>query len=592
MHIARSRARRSPAYRDGTSAARAAALRRVASVGRDLRTASAGGCGPNTLAVQSIGGLSIGGQPAGQRSTVSIPSQHAAADGRTGPPAGSLAALELWRSMLGGTPELGFTELAQLLCDRPRPARRVLDAAADAAQRSTGADRVPAFSHALLESVVAAERVVAHFQARAAADLAELADSYPGLREHLATEIALALGCSEGTATRRLDEAEQTARRLPGTVSARWRGLLPTPKVTALRVETENVSEEVAAQVEADVLAAAPGQSVPELRTAIRQAILRRDPDGATTRHRSASSRRRVSRWSLPDGMAGLQVISSATDIAAIHDCIAAVADLAKTPGEIRVTDQRRVDALLDICTDILESGRFGGSCLPRQHRRRPQVQVTMPLDAVLGADVPCDLRGHGPITADQARRIAADGELRRLVCDPLSGTLLDYGRRTYQPPPQLADHVLARDRTCTAPGCRQPAARCEIDHTIPFPHGPTSADNLAVLCKHHHRAKDGGGFTVRRHTDGWTTWSTPMGTTVSTPPRRLWHPPRPGQPQPTDPAYSAGHQHADGEPTSRTQPATPSTPTPPAHQDLSTTPNTTTPDTATPDNASDEPPF
>jgi len=239
IHIVRSRARRSPAYRDGTSAARAAALRRVASVGRDLRTASAGGSGPNTLAVQSIGGLSIGGQPAGHRSTVSIPSQHAAADGRTGPPAGSLAALEVWRSMLGGTPELGFTELAQLLCDRPRPARRVLDAAADAGRRSTGVDRVPAFSHALLESVVAAERLVAHFQARAAADLAELAGSYPGLREHLATEIALALGCSEGTATRRLDEAEQTARRLPGTVSARWRGLLPTPKVTALRANRE-----------------------------------------------------------------------------------------------------------------------------------------------------------------------------------------------------------------------------------------------------------------------------------------------------------------------------------------------------------------
>lgn len=89
-----------------------------------------------------------------------------------------------------------------------------------------------------------------------------------------------------------------------------------------------------------------------------------------------------------------------------------------------------------------------------------------MPLDALLGSNSPCSLRGHGPITADQAPTLAADGELRRLVCDPLSGTLLDYGRRVYQPPQQLTDHLLARDAMCTTPGCRQPASRCEIDHT------------------------------------------------------------------------------------------------------------------------------
>jgi len=85
-----------------------------------------------------------------------------------------------------------------------------------------------------------------------------------------------------------------------------------------------------------------------------------------------------------------------------------------------------------------------------------------MPLDALLGLNSPCSLRGHGPITADQARTLAADGELRRLVCDPLSGTLLDYGRCVYQPPQQLTDHLLARDAMCTTPGCRQPASRCE----------------------------------------------------------------------------------------------------------------------------------
>ncbi len=561
------RVRPGGAYRDDVSALHAVSMRRIARL-RPLA--------PGTRMAHPGAGLA-GVHRSQQCGITSDPADHAgiaAADhadhagsavpdgrGSVGsvqtdgaPSESSLAAVREWLSSVERAPESGFTDRARLLGDRPRPARQVLDAAADAARKSSGADRIPVWPKALLQSIITAETLANHFQARAAADLAELAGNYPGLREHLATEIALALGCSEGTASRRLDEADDLTRRLPGTAAARWRGVLSAPKVTALRTETQNIPDDIAIQVEADVLPAAPRHTVPELRAAIREAILCRDPDGATSRHRAAVDGRRMSRWSLPDGMAALQITSSATDIAAIHDCVAAIADLAKTPDDPRTTDQRRTDALLDLCIDVLDSGRFRGIELPRRHRRRPHIQVTMPLDALLGADVPCELRGHGPITADQARTIAADGELRRLVCDPLSGVLLDYGHTTYQPPQHLADHIMARDGTCTAPGCRQPAAHCEIDHTIPFPCGPTNPDNLAILCKHHHRAKDGGGHTVHRDPDGWTTWSTPMGHTITTPPHRQWRPPRPDQRTPqtgTDPSTQAGagQRAGDGAP-------------------------------------------
>ena len=65
------------------------------------------------------------------------------------------------------------------------------------------------------------------------------------------------------------------------------------------------------------------------------------------------------------------------------------------------------------------------------------------------------------------AREIAADGVWRRLVTDPLSGTLLDYGRTTYHPPAGLADFVSARDVYCRAPGCRRRAVDAELDHVI-----------------------------------------------------------------------------------------------------------------------------
>jgi hypothetical protein len=73
----------------------------------------------------------------------------------------------------------------------------------------------------------------------------------------------------------------------------------------------------------------------------------------------------------------------------------------------------------------------------------------------VIGVDdQPAHLEGYGPITAEVARRIAAQGTWRRLLTDPVSGAVLDVGRTRYLPPPDLADHVIARDQTCRFPTC------------------------------------------------------------------------------------------------------------------------------------------
>ncbi|MDQ2847059.1 MAG: 13E12 repeat family protein, partial [Actinomycetota bacterium] len=200
-------------------------------------------------------------------------------------------------------------------------------------EESTGEESAagtPVWARVLLDSLVASQKLIAHCQARFAADLAEMSGSYPGLREHLATELAISLGMSEGSANRQLDEAQETAGRLPGSVSAHWQGVLTGWKVTAMRTETTDLDPSMAELVEADVLPAAPGQTVPELRAAIRRSIVRRDPAGAEVRHRSVVARRKITRFGLPDGMAGLQVTSSAPDIATIYDCLAAVAAHAK----------------------------------------------------------------------------------------------------------------------------------------------------------------------------------------------------------------------------------------------------------------------
>ncbi|WP_293240486.1 HNH endonuclease signature motif containing protein, partial [Mycolicibacterium sp.] len=59
-----------------------------------------------------------------------------------------------------------------------------------------------------------------------------------------------------------------------------------------------------------------------------------------------------------------------------------------------------------------------------------------------------------------------------------------------YTPSTKLADFVRARDMTCRFPGCCAPATKCDVDHTIPWPYGPTQASNLKALCRKHHLLK------------------------------------------------------------------------------------------------------
>ncbi|MGW4612640.1 DUF222 domain-containing protein [Rhodococcus triatomae] len=95
----------------------------------------------------------------------------------------------------------------------------------------------------------------------------------------------------------------------------------------------------------------------------------------------------------------------------------------------------------------------------------------------------------------------------------------------TYRPSTRLADVIRTRDGHCRFPGCIVRAASCDLDHTIPFAHddpaegGRTVEQNLACLCRRHHRLKTEGHWTVRQLSGGRLEWTTPGGDTVITAP-------------------------------------------------------------------------
>ena len=115
-------------------------------------------------------------------------------------------------------------------------------------------------------------------------------------------------------------------------------------------------------------------------------------------------------------------------------------------------------------------------------------------------------------VPALTAWALAAGGTWRRLVTDPVGGTVVDVGRTRYRPPAGLADLVRARDRACVFPTCQTPAERCDIDHLTAWSQGgTTSLDNLATLCEAHHRLKHTPGWALTRdQASGILSWHTP----------------------------------------------------------------------------------
>ncbi len=127
-----------------------------------------------------------------------------------------------------------------------------------------------------------------------------------------------------------------------------------------------------------------------------------------------------------------------------------------------------------------------------------------------------------GPLTA-----ATLQGWLRtsRFTLQPV----LDLSRTdavdSYEPPQWMRELVILRDRTCVHPNCNRSSRECDLDHIEAFvemddggPPGQTRPENLAPLCRRHHRAKTHHGWTYQRNTDGSYTWTDPYGRTYDVP--------------------------------------------------------------------------
>ncbi|WP_345751196.1 HNH endonuclease signature motif containing protein [Microbacterium rhizophilus] len=383
---------------------------------------------------------------------------------------------------------------------------------------------------ALVDRFVELEAQVARARAEQATLLVSLAEiaveqgrrsgsesEYDFATRSIAAELGAAARIPEGTIRGRMADAVTLVTGFPATFAALQEGRISEPHTRVIVAAGERLDDDSRVEFEGIVVSRAEGVTVGQLRSFARAVAEKIDPVPLTVRQAEAMALRGAWVSPLEHGMAEHRMIGPAATIYAIHDRLTQAATklkaTARAAGEPdpRTLDHIRADVLADL---TLTGTPTAGDGLDAIHAT---IQVTIPVDTITGiGDDAAFLTGYGPIDPDTARRLAGNAATWVRVWQHRdTGALLTVD--SYTPTAAQRRFLTARDEHCRFPGCRQPARRCDTDHTIPHSHdGPTTVTNLAHLCQAHHRLKHHSPWRMRQGPDGEIEWTSPTGRTYA----------------------------------------------------------------------------
>jgi hypothetical protein len=418
-----------------------------------------------------------------------------------------------------------------------------------------GLDRRRLNGHDLVVVMAAQARQVAHEQARLLADVYEVSRCGPGgpdspvlreapssgLNEFVAAEVSAALLLTRNGACDHLAMACGLAAH-PGVHAALERGEIDLPRARVLVEGLSPLTRDQAGPVAEAALECAKAMTSGQLRAKLAALIIAVDPDAARWRYRRAVRERRVVHGRTGEGTAYLSGSDLPADrAAAAWERVNAIADELKRGGDARPIDQIRADVYLDLLHGHEHSEADTDQPVPGEPvcARGParataaggrvgvtDIVVSLPTLAGLATD-PGSIPGWGPVLAEIARQVGSDPRRTwRYRAIDGHGRLVKQGRIRTRPTPPVGSpaaeyaFVKARDGRCRFPTCRVPARHCQVDHTTQRQHGGKhTRGNLCLVCVHHHRAKDEGGYQLRQLDDGRLEWTTPLGHTYTTGP-------------------------------------------------------------------------
>ncbi|MFI7064174.1 DUF222 domain-containing protein [Kribbella sp. NPDC050124] len=396
----------------------------------------------------------------------------------------------------------------------------------------------------------------------------------------VADEVALALQLSKGAAMTRIHTSCELVHNFPATLHALTEGEL-TERAAFTIVRELSVLDDLDGirAGEAALLDWARKHPLQRIKHQAQNEAARRDPAARSRAHARAMDERSVRIFPNSDGTAQLVHTQDAIDAAAVMNSLNRAAAYRRRHGDTRTLDQLRADialARLLPCTKRLAcsdpDGRAdaatvnsaasndtaGGGLDDRADDIVVGADTTVVIHAT-GTELRALIDGqpgtgghadhHGPIPQSSLRKHLIRALARTLLprrpaagdaaspSEPAPTAVALQSARPridiritdeppggspgkYSPTAAVDRYVRLRDRTCQFPGCNRPAEFADVDHRTAFAEGGrTTTDNLHCLCRHHHRLKHQGGWTITPNPDRTTTWTSPTGRAYRTPP-------------------------------------------------------------------------
>lgn len=363
-----------------------------------------------------------------------------------------------------------------------------------------------------------------------------------------AAEIGAALNISRGRASGEMHLSLSLRYRLPQVAALFADGLLSYRVCAAIADRTDLIQDRTTLElIDAAVAEHARSWGVLsayKLEKAIDAWVDRIDP-GAVHQTRSRARERDIQFGAREDapGSTSVRGRLHATDASLLDRRLMQMAR-SVCEDDPRTTGQRRADALgaLAAGSDRLAC-QCGSPVCPAtdDDGRAASVVVHVVTDAAVDDIAPDPaMSGDGVATDDspgvppaKTKATATLTGRGGLVPTPFIAELIRGGARVrhirrpsdepepgYRPSAALEEFVRFRDLTCRFPNCDVPAELCDIDHTVPWPFGPTHPSNLKCACRKDHLLKTfWDGWSDVQYPDGTVEWTSPTGKTYLTHP-------------------------------------------------------------------------
>jgi len=371
-----------------------------------------------------------------------------------------------------------------------------------------------------VDAIAALDRSIRSAQAEQAAQIAALyADRLPmmgigrGAPElSVIGEVSMARNISPGAAGTQFSLAIGMTQ-IPRIAELFAAGLISEPVARAVVKESAALCPDDLAVLDGELATRLVGLTAFRAAMLTRHHVIRIDVEAARARAAANRADRRVSMFPETDGVAILHVRGPAEQIVATYNSLDSWAQGLRASGDERSTGEIMCHTLVERVTGLA-------------HADEINVEVGLVMDAktlIADGDEPVELDGYGPISPDVADEIIArapNRSIRRLLTDPIDGTLLvrEPRRRRFDMP--TAAHIRTRDRRCRQPGCDSKIR--DNDHIHAYENGGLSTkENGQGLCPRSHTIKHLPGWKVVPEGKA-SIWTTPTGHTYRSDPPPL----------------------------------------------------------------------